>query len=212
MPALFVPEEQWAPRSWGVNHPVTVRAQIYHGMQEAKYGYWGFSPSNIPEGGYNAFGVDAIGMNPGGYYSNEDNTGVDHGFAGCPGRAPQPDPPPSAYTNGVVSPHAAFLALRWAPQQAVDNLAALARDFDVYSPDRGFLDSVNVDSGVVSQSYLSLDQGMIMAAIGNALGSDFLRKLFVTSDFIQRLRPVVGVEEFGASPPHCTVGTTGNCE
>jgi hypothetical protein len=212
MPTLFVPEETWGPRSWGINDPVTVAAQIHHGLVDAGYGYWGFSPSNIPEGGYNAFGVDAIGMNPGGYYSNEDNTGVDHGFAGCPGRDPQPDPPPSAYTNGVVAPHAAFLALRWAPQQALDNLAALARNFDIYSPDRGFLDSVNVDSGAVSQSYLSLDQGMIMAAIGNALSSDFLRKLFVTSDFIQRLRPVVGVEEFGASPRHCTIGTTGNCE
>ena len=29
---------------------------------------------------------------------------------------------------------------------------------------------MNVDSGVVSGSYLSLDQGMIMAALGNALG------------------------------------------
>ena len=48
MPALFVPEERWAPHSWGVNHPLTVRAQIYHGLQEAGYGYWGFSPSNIP--------------------------------------------------------------------------------------------------------------------------------------------------------------------
>ena len=24
MPALFVPEERWAPRSWGENHPLTV--------------------------------------------------------------------------------------------------------------------------------------------------------------------------------------------
>src|SRR6266545_2671733 len=101
MPALFVPEERWAPRSWGINHPLTVRAQIYHGLHEAQYGYWGFSPSNIPEGGYAAYGVDAIGMNPDGYPSNEDNTLVNHGFAGCPGRDPQPDPPPSAYTNGV---------------------------------------------------------------------------------------------------------------
>ena len=44
MPSLFVPEERWAPRSWGVNHPLVVRAQIYHGMKEAGYGYWGFSP------------------------------------------------------------------------------------------------------------------------------------------------------------------------
>jgi hypothetical protein len=211
MPALFVPEETWGPRSWAINHPLTVAAQIHHGLVDAGYGYWGFSPSNLPEGGYNAFGVDAIGMNPGGYFSNEDNTGVDRGFAGCPGRDPQPDPPPSAYTNGVVTPHAAFLALAWAPRQALDNLAALRRDFNVYSPDRGYFDSVNVDSGVVSQTYLSLDQGMIMAAIGNALGSDFLRKLFVTPDFVQRLRPVIGVEEFGASPRHCNIDADGSC-
>ncbi len=211
MPALFVPEETWGPRSWAINHPLTVAAQIHHGLVDAGYGYWGFSPSNIPEGGYNTFAVDAIGMNPSGYFSNEDNTAVDRGFAGCPGRDPQPDPPPSAYTNGVVTPHAAFLALPWAPRQALDNLAALRRDFDVYSPGRGYLDSVNVDSGVVSQTYLSLDQGIIMAAIGNALGSDFLRKLFVTPDFVKRLRPVIGVEEFGASPRHCNIGADGSC-
>jgi Putative glucoamylase/Protein of unknown function (DUF3131) len=212
MPTLFVPEETWGPRSWGINHPLTVAAQIHHGLVDAGYGYWGFSPSNIPEGGYNAYGVDAIGMNPDGYYSNEDNTGVDHGFAGCPGRDPQPDPPPSAYTNGVVTPHAAFLALRWAPRQVLDDLAALRRDFAIYSPDRGFSDSVNVDTGAVSQSYLALDQGMIMAAIGNALGSEFLRKLFVTPDFTQRLRPVIGIEEFGASPRDCVIGTDGTCK
>jgi hypothetical protein len=211
MPSLFVPEEVWGPRSWAINHPLTVAAQIHHGLVDADYGYWGFSPSNIPEGGYNAFGVDAIGMNPGGYFSNEDNTGVDHGFAGCPGRDPQPDPPPSAYTNGVVTPHAAFLALRWAPRQALDNLAKLRADFDIYTDRGGFLDSVNVDTGTVSQFYLSLDQGMIMAAIGNELGSDFLRKLFVTPDFTQALRPVIGIEEFGASPLHCTIGADGNC-
>jgi hypothetical protein len=70
MPALFVPEEKWGPRSWAINHPLTVAAQIHHGLVDAGYGYWGFSPSNIPEGGYNAYGVDAIGMNPEGYPSN----------------------------------------------------------------------------------------------------------------------------------------------
>jgi len=122
MPALFVPEERWAPRSRGVNHPLTVQAQIYHGLHEAHYGYWRFSPSNTPEGGYAAYGVDGIGMKPTGYASNEDNTFVDHGFAGCPGRDPQPDPPPSAYTNAVVTPHAAFLALRYAPGAAMTDI------------------------------------------------------------------------------------------
>jgi Protein of unknown function (DUF3131) len=93
MPALFVPEERWAPRSWGINHPLTVKAQIYHGLHEARYGYWGFSPSNTPEGGYAAYGVDAIGMDPNGNPSNEDRTLVDAGFAGCPGRDPHPNRP-----------------------------------------------------------------------------------------------------------------------
>src|SRR6266536_2848518 len=203
MPALFVPEERWAPRSWGINHPLTVRAQIYHGLHEAQYGYWGFSPSNIPEGGYAAYGVDAIGMNPDGYPSNEDNTLVNHGFAGCPGRDPQPDPPPSAYTNGVVTPHAAFLALRYAPGAALADIEKLAYDFPGLYTKWGFRDSVNVDSGVVSSSYLSLDQGMIMAAIANALADDVLRKAFAGRDLERALRPVIGIEQFGASP-HAT--------
>jgi Putative glucoamylase/Protein of unknown function (DUF3131) len=200
MPALFVPEESWAPHSWGVNHPVTVRAQIYHGLHEAGYGYWGFSPSNIPEGGYNAYGVDGIGMNPTGYPSNEDNTYVDNGFAGCPGRDPQPPPLPSAYTNGVVTPHAAFLALRYAPSAALADIAKLAHDFPGLYTKWGFRDSVNVDTGHVSGSYLSLDQGMIMAAIGNDLAGDVLRKAFATRDFERVLRPVIGIEQFGAQP------------
>jgi hypothetical protein len=207
MPTLFVPEEVWGGGSWRANHPLWVQAQVNHGLREAGYGYWGFSPANIPEGGYDAYGVDAIGMNPDGYPSNEDRTLVDHGFAGCPGRDPRPDPPPSAYTNGVVTPHAAFLALRWAPAETVANLARLERDFAIYTP-WGFRDSVNVDTGVVSDSYLSLDQGIILAAIGNALGGDFLRQLFVTASFQRALRPPIGVEEFNAFPRGCTVQGT----
>jgi Putative glucoamylase/RTX calcium-binding nonapeptide repeat (4 copies)/Protein of unknown function (DUF3131) len=210
MPPLFVPEDRWAPGSWRVNHPLTANAQIHHGLVQAGYGYWGFSPANVPEGGYAAYGVDAIGMDPNGYPSNEDVTLVDAGFPGCPGREPVPEPPPSAYTNGVVTPHAAFLALRWAPGRTLANLARLERDFDVY--DRwGFRDSVNVDSGVVSRFHLSLDQGMIMAAIGNALGGDMLREAFATRATERALRPVMGVEEFGAEPRGCTItGTAGD--
>jgi hypothetical protein len=192
MPALFVPEEKWAPRSWGVNHPVTVRAQIYHGMVEARYGYWGFSPSNIPEGGYDAYGVDAIGSNPEGYYSDEDRTLVDHGFEGCADRPAKPDP--TTYANGVVTPHASFLALRYAPAEALSNLARLRHDFPGIYGKWGFRDSVNVGSGAVSGSYLSLDQGMIMAAIGG----DIVRHAFADRGVERALKPVIGIEEFGA--------------
>ena len=94
MPSLFVPEERWAPGSWGSNHPLTVGAQIHHGNTEAGYGYWGFSPANISEGGYSVYGVDAIGMDPNGNQSNEDRTLVDHGWddpACLPTRPALPD-------------------------------------------------------------------------------------------------------------------------
>src|SRR5919109_5584300 len=204
VPPLFVPEDRWGPGSWRPNHPLTVAAQIHHGLVQAGYGYWGFSPANIPEGGYDAYGVDALGMDPNGYPSNEDRTLVDAGFPGCPDRPPQPEPPPSAYTNGVVTPHAAFLALRWEPRRTLADLARLERDFDVYDK-WGLRDSVNVDSGVASSFYLSLDQGMIMAAAGNALADDVLRRAFVTRQSEHVLRPVVGVEEMGARPRPCTV-------
>jgi Ca2+-binding RTX toxin-like protein len=67
---------------------------------------------------------------------------------------------------------------------------------------------VNVDSGVTSSSYLSLDQGMIMAALGNALGHDVLRRAFATADVERALRPVIGVEEFASSPRPCTITGT----
>jgi hypothetical protein len=208
MPALFVPEERWAPGSWGVNHPLTVDAQIHHGLTEAGYGYWGFSPANIPEGGYTVYGVDGIGSNPDGNPSNEDNTFIDHGWPDC-GKPARPDPPQTAYTNGVVTPHAAFLGLRYRPDAARADLQSLERDFGVFTP-LGFRDSVNVDTGRVSSSYLSLDQGMIMAALGNALGGDVLRKAFATPDVERALRPVIGVEEFASSPRPCTItGTDG---
>src|SRR4051812_22717271 len=200
MPALFVPEETWAPRSWGVNHPLTVRAQIHHGLQEARYRYWGFSPSNTPEGGYGVYGVDAIGMDPNGNPSNEDHTLVDHGFAGC--RPGTPDP--TTYKNGVVTPHAAFLALRYAPHEAAADLARLARDFPGLYCKWGFRDSVNVTSKYVSGSYLSLDQGMIMAALGNALGDDVLRRAFADKSLERNLRPVIGIERFGARGENST--------
>jgi hypothetical protein len=55
-----------------------------------------------------------------------------------------------------------------------------------------------VDSGVVSGAYLSLDQGMIMAALGNALGDDVLRRAFADRDLERALRPVIGIERFNA--------------
>jgi hypothetical protein len=200
MVPLFVPEEDWGRRSWRVNHPLFVRGQIEHGLEEAQYGYWGFSPADVPEGGYRAYGVPWLGMDAGGYPSNNDGTIPNPGYEGCPGGEPDPLPGPEEYTNGVVTPHASFLALRWAPDEVLENLANLERDFGIYT-EWGFRDSVNVDTGTVAEWYLALDQGMIMAAIGNHLGDDLLRDAFVTPQFEDRLRPLMAMEEFANFEP-----------
>jgi hypothetical protein len=201
MPALVVPEEEWGQDSWAINHPLYVRAQIEHGLEEAEYGYWGFSPSNNPAGGYREFGVDPIGMEPNGYTSDLERTLVDYGFADpsgigyCPDREPQPLP--TQYGQGVVTPHASFLALEFAPDAALENLANLRRDFESYSWG-GFFDAINVSNGDVSEYYLALDQGMIMAAIGNALRNDRLQHYFTHGEVQNALAPLIEMEQFTA--------------
>ncbi|MFI6322873.1 glucoamylase family protein [Nonomuraea sp. NPDC050556] len=191
MPTLVVPEETWGANSWGRNHPVFVKAQIQHGLTEAGYGYWGFSPSNNPAGGYRAYGVDEIGFSTGGYFSDQENTAVDVGFDGC--RTAQPRP--ATWGDGVVTPHASALAYRYAPREALDNLARLRRDLDSYGPG-GFYDAVAVRSGQVSKRYLSLDQGMFLAAVGNALTGDKLRGYFSQGEAETNLKPIMALEEW----------------
>lgn len=191
MVPLFVPEEAWGERSWGVNHPAYVRGQIEHGLREADYGYWGFSPSNNPAGGYREYGVDQLGLDGAGYTSDQARTTVDQPFEGCR----EGSPAPTEYGDGVVTPHASFLALRYAKRAALKNLANIANDFDAYGKG-GFYDAVAVRSGDVSKRYLSLDQGMVMAALGNALAGDDMRRYVAKGAIEQELRPLMEQEVF----------------
>lgn len=168
MVPLFVPEPQWSPHAWGTTHARYVRGHIEHGLEEAGYGYWGFSPANIPEGGYREYGVDAIGMQTEGYQS-----------------------------SGVVTPHASFLALPYARREAVANLTALADDFGAYDErGHGFRDSVNTATGRVSDFVLALDQGMITAALAQELSPGLLQRPFRTGGFATRVRPLLAKERF----------------
>jgi hypothetical protein len=196
MVPLFVPEEDWGTKSWARNHPLYVHAQIHHGLEDAGYGYWGFSPSNNPAGGYREYGVDAVGMDTSiGYTSDQQRTMVDFGWddPACP-REPSI---PERYGNGVVTPHASFLALDFARGPALANLDKLRRDFDIYG-EFGFYDAVDVGSGQVSRYYLALDQGMIMAALGNELRNDRLQRYFVGTDMRRTVAPLLRMEEFTA--------------
>jgi hypothetical protein len=200
MVPLVVPEEEWGRRSWAVTHPLYVESQIEYGLEEAGYGYWGFSPASDPEGGYREYGVDVIGMDttPGlGYTSDHSEvTQIDYGWddPACP-RAPSA--PLADYGQGEVTPHAAFLALDFDRKATLTNLANLEADFPgLYGPG-GFKDSVNVATGVVADRYLSLDQGMVIAALANELGHDKLQK-YLERTLRQSLKPLMAMERFGA--------------
>jgi hypothetical protein len=193
MPDVFVPESSWAPRSWGLNHPLHVRAQREHGLVEADYWFWGFSPSSNPAGGYREYGVDVLGLKPDGYFSDQENTDVKLAYDGCRD-ALNPTP---TFGDGVVTPHASFLAIMHEPGQAFANLAKIEDELKAYGRG-GFFDAVAVRSGTIARRYLSLDQAMIMGAIGNVMADNVIRRAFSTADVERVLRPVIGMEEFGA--------------
>lgn len=192
---LFVPEAEWGPTSWGVNHPLYVQAQIEHGLEEAEYGYWGFSPASDPFAEYREYGVDALGMDTGGYTSDVERTSVDPGWDD-PACLREPVTP-TAYGDGVVTPHASFLALPYAKRAALDNLARMRSELGAYGPG-GFYDSVAVRSGTVAERYLSLDQGMIMAALGNELRHDAVQRYAVRGPLREAIRPLLALETFNA--------------
>jgi hypothetical protein len=191
MVPLFVPEEVWAPRSWGRNHRLYAHAQIEHGLEEARYGFWGFSPAACPHGDYQVYGVKALATYNMGYVSHEI----------VPAAGPLVTSHATGVSHGVVTPHASFLALRYARRKAVANLRALTEKFPrIYGP-LGFQDSVDVTAGVVSPCILTLDQGMIMAAIANELAEDAMRHAFSDGRIEHNVRPVIALEEFATGAP-----------
>jgi len=170
-----------------------VRAQREHGLIEAGYGYWGFSPSSDPFANYREYGLDQLGMNPDGYFSDKEKTNVDAGFGECrTGTNPTP-----TFGDGVVTPHASFLAMMHEPDTAFANLAKIQDELKAYGTG-GFFDAVAVRSGTIARRYLSLDQAMVMGAIGNVLADNVIRRAFSTADVERAIRPVIGMEEFGA--------------
>ena len=196
MVPLVVPEEEWGPTSWAVTHPLYVESSIEYGLDEAGYGYWGFSPSSNPAGGYREYGIDALGMEPNGYTSDVNKlTLVDGGWddPACY-RASSPI---TDYGEGVVTPHAAFLALDFDREATLANLANLAAVFPGLYGRGGFKDAVNVATGKVADRYLALDQGMVIAAIANELTDNQLQGYMATT-LQPSLQPLMEIEQFGA--------------
>jgi hypothetical protein len=154
-----VPETAWGPNGFGLADARTVQVQIRYSTHALHAPVWGMSPSSTADdsGGYATYGVEGLALP------------VGHQLSQCV----------TCAAETTVTPHASFLALDTAPQEAFANIQKLRHLFpDVYTTDGGFYDAVNPTTGAVGHRRLVLDQSMIMAGIDNALNGNRLRKYF----------------------------------
>jgi Putative glucoamylase/Protein of unknown function (DUF3131) len=160
MPNEVVPETTWGPHSFGLADLRWPQVQIKYTTEKLHYPVWGMSPSSTADdsGGYGGFGVDGL-VTP--YAAKK-------GLSQCYGCA----------TEDVVTPHASFLALDVAPQQAYSNIQKLRQLYPSIYGVGGFFDAVNPTTGSVGHRYLVLDQSMIMAALDNALRNGEMQQHF----------------------------------
>ncbi len=181
-----VPETSWGTRSFGLADVRTAQVQIRYATQQLGYPVWGMSPSSTPDdtGNYGGYGVEGLAFP---YYgAGATAAQPNQGLSQCHGCA----------TEDVVTPHASFLALDVAPQQAYANISALRRLYPgVYGAD-GFFDSVDPATGAVGHRYLVLDQSMIMAALDNALNNRALQRDFASDPVSWAARTYLSLEQF----------------
>jgi hypothetical protein len=75
----------------------------------------------------------------------------------------------------VVSPHASVLAIGSFPGEVVENLKKL-ETMGARPNEMGFVDSVNIEDGTLSDQYLVWDQGMLFLSLTNYLEDDIVRR------------------------------------
>jgi hypothetical protein len=182
-----VPETSWGPASFGLADYRTALVQIKYATQQLHYPVWGMSPSSTPDdtGDYATYGVEGLTFP---YYgTGADAAHPNLGLSQCHGCS----------TEDVVTPHASFLALDVAPQQAYANVLALRQLYPgIYGP-VGFFDAVNPATGAVGQRDLVLDQSMIMAALDNALENRAMQRHFAADTAVSwAAKLYLGVSQF----------------
>jgi hypothetical protein len=179
-----VPETSWGTHSFGLADVRTAQVQMKYATDQLHLPVWGMSPSSTADdsGGYGGFGVEGLTFpyHGGGATTADPNLGLSQ----CNGCA----------TENTVTPHASFLALDVAPQQAYDNIQKLRSTFpDVYGAD-GFFDAVNPSTGSVGHRILVLDQSMIMAALDNALRDRAVQRTFAADPVSWAAQAYLGAE------------------
>ena len=180
-----VPETSWGPGSFGLADLRTAQVQIKYATQQLHYPVWGMSPASTADdsGGYGSFGVEGLAFP---YYgTGADAAHPNEGLSQCHGCA----------TEDVVTPHASFLALDVAPQQAYANIEALRTAYPGVYGSEGFFDAVNPTTGAVGHRDLVLDQSMIMAAVDNALNNRAMQRYFAQDPVSWAARTYLSMEK-----------------
>lgn len=87
--------------------------------------------------------------------------------------------------TGEITPYATYLALNINPLAALHNLSVLKKDYAIWGP-YGYYDSVNVNTSIVTQAYLTLDEGMILVSLDNFLKHQHIQYYFNQDPIGQR--------------------------
>jgi hypothetical protein len=180
-----VPETSWGLTSFGRADVRTADIQIKYATQQLRFPVWGMSPSSTPDdtGGYAGYGVEGLLFPYYGFGATASHPNL--GLSQCRGCA----------TEDVITPHASFLALDVAPQQAYANIEALRALYPGVYGAAGFFDAVNPTTGSVGHRYLVLDQSMIMAALDNALANRSLQRDFARDEVSWAARTYLSIEQ-----------------
>jgi len=99
------------------------------------------------------------------------------------------------YQEGVVTPHAATLALLTVPAAAIANIRQLTQRYSIYG-DFGFYDAVDPKTGEVAYKYLCLNQAMTLIALADYLADHAIQKTFAADPIARRILPLIGFENF----------------
>ena len=99
------------------------------------------------------------------------------------------------YRTGVITPHATFLALEFAPKECVENIRRMLDLYQAYG-EYGFYDAINVETGKAAVKYLCLDQAMSLIALNNYLNDGAIRKRFHADPIASKAEELLKVENF----------------
>lgn len=166
MPTLLINEKKLAPDGLGANDRISVILARDYALKEKKYPLWGISPAAIASG--RSWHYQEFGVKPLAAKGYSD--------------------------RGVVTPHVSFLALEFLPKSAIKNIRKFL-EYPIYG-EYGYYDSLSLTTGRVNPQYLSLDQGMILAAVCNYLTKGSLRNYFHRDPIAQKAEHLLSDEKF----------------